>query len=172
MITLRKLALDHPDIPKVWKLFQEAFHESERELLYSLLEFPEATLYGIYPDDQSGKFIGFFVVLDDGSVAFMYYFAICPEMRSAGIGGEALRALVEMCRGRQVTLLYESVRQPGDDAEQRERRRAFYLRNGFHESSEYYSYEDTEYVLAGSEEPVDTDAVLRLFSRYEGELFA
>ena len=66
MITLRKLALDHPDIPKVWKLFQEAFHES----------------------------------------------------------------------------------------------------------SEYYSYEDTEYVLAGSEEPVDTDAVLRLFSRYEGELFA
>ena len=39
-------------------------------------------------------------------------------------------------------------------------------------TGEYYSYEDTEYVLAGSEEPVDTDAVLRLFSRYEGELFA
>ena len=38
-------------------------------------------------------------------------------------------------------------------------------------TGEYYSYEDTEYVLAGSEEPVDTDAVLRLFSRYEGELF-
>jgi hypothetical protein len=26
--------------------------------------------------------------------------------------------------------------------------------------------------LAGSKEPVDTDAVLRLFRRYEGELFA
>ena len=61
MITLRKLAPDHPDIPKVWKLFREAFHESERELLSSLLEFPEAALYGIYPDDLSGKFIGFFV---------------------------------------------------------------------------------------------------------------
>ena len=40
------------------------------------------------------------------------------------------------------------------------------------ESSGYYSYEGAEYVLAGSKEPVDTEAVLRLFRRYEGELFA
>ena len=38
MIILRKLSQIHPDIPLVWKLFSESFHEHERIIFSDLLD--------------------------------------------------------------------------------------------------------------------------------------
>ena len=134
MIILRKLSQIHPDIPLVWKLFSESFHEHERIIFSDLLDCPQATLYGIYPDEESLQFAGFFIVLDCERIVYLYYLAVCPEMRSTGIGGKALHTLIDMYNGRQITLAYESILQPSDNAGQRKRRQAFYLRNGLRDT--------------------------------------
>lgn len=166
MIILRILSQSHPDIPLVWKLFSESFHEHERIILSELLDCPQATLYGIYPDEESHQFAGFFIVLDCERIVYLYYFAVCPEMRSTGIGGKALHTLIDMYNGRQITLSYESILQPSDNADQRKRRQAFYLRNGFHESPWYFCFDGTEYVLASTEEPIDIAGAKEMFYQF------
>lgn len=175
MITLKQLSAEHPDFPKVEKLYETAFPVNERvEDIPALLSNFPVKLLGIYPSETPDQFAGFFLVFDDGKFLYLGYFAICPEMRSGGIGGKAMQALVELYRGRQLMFSYESVRQPSDNAEQRERRRSFYLRNGFHESPWYAKLGDTEFVLCSSEEPADIEAFksfLRQYAHIEPEFY-
>lgn len=86
MIILRKLSQIHPDIPLVWKLFSESFHEHERIVLSELSECPRATLYGIYPDEESRQFAGSFIVLDCEQIVYLYYLAVCPGWYRICIG--------------------------------------------------------------------------------------
>lgn len=168
MISIIKLTQNHSDIPRVWELFSEAFHDRARVMMSTILNSMSATLYGIYTEEVARQFAGFFVVLEDEKILFLSFFAICPELRSSGIGSQALHALVEKHRGRQITLAYESILQPSDNVTrtQRERRRAFYLQNGFHESQWYACYDDIEYAFACSQEPVDVAALKQMFSQY------
>lgn len=167
MITLKQLTMDHPDYPRVVKLYEEAFPENERALdLPTLLNRFPITLLGIYPDEE--LFAGFLLVFDDGTLLYLLFFATCPQMRSGGIGSKAMQALVERYRGRQLMFCYESVRQPSDNAEQRERRRSFYLKNGFHESPWYAKFGETEFVLCSSEEPADIEAFKQAVRKITG----
>ena len=48
MIILRKLSQIHPDIPLVWKLFSESFHEHERIIFSDLLDCPALQAHTIH----------------------------------------------------------------------------------------------------------------------------
>ena len=155
---LIKLDPDHADIPRVKQINAEAFPDNERVEIDDLFNFGSdgtMDILGIYPDEEIA---GFFVILTAERIVYIAYFAVSAEKRSRGMGSAALAALRELYRGRQVVVDFESVLEPDTDTAQRERRRAFYLRNGFYATGWYMFYMDAEFEITSSEAEFDKGA--------------
>ena len=91
---------------------------------------------GDAPADASDDLRGyaFFVESPDCGACLLDYYAILPEYRDAGLGGRTLQRLAELVRGKGKYILLETedidyAKTDGQIAE-RERRDAFYTRNG------------------------------------------
>ena len=149
------MGLDHPDIALVRQLNREAFPENERVEIDKLFSDPEEhslVLLGVY---REGRFAGFCVVRESTKFAYLAYFAIAPECRSQGIGSAALGLLRTYYPGRQIVVECEAPDDKSPNQAQRLRRRAFYLRSGFHETGWFMYYMQAEFELLCSAEDFD-----------------
>ncbi|MBR1881582.1 MAG: GNAT family N-acetyltransferase, partial [Muribaculaceae bacterium] len=70
------------------------------------------------------------------------YFAVRESLRGKGYGQHILTMLIERYRGQTCVLDMESPDQVCDNRQQRQRRHAFYLRNGFRDTHIYRTYSD------------------------------
>ena len=91
-LTLMPLTPDHPDLPGVMALMVRAFPENER--------LPAAFLFD--PGDGSRDFLaihegdtlcGFISLLSWRDITHIMFFAVAEDMRSRGVGTQALRML-------------------------------------------------------------------------------
>jgi GNAT superfamily N-acetyltransferase len=164
---LKQLTANHPDIPALKKLYEEAFPENERPLsMDAILAFVDqmpCDLLGVYPEETQ-EFSGFFFGIRGESGVYGVFFATRPDLRSTGIGGKAFRAIVEHYGDTQFWFSYESPFEESENAEQRERRRNFYLRNGFHETGWFTKLNGTEFIIACSKEEFDKEAFEKFMS--------
>lgn len=159
---LKKLNPSHPDIPALKKLYEEAFPENERPMsmdtILTFLDQMPCDLLGVYPDETPDEFSAFFFGIRGESGVYGVYFATRPDLRSTGIGGKAFKAILEYYDDMPFWFSYESPFEESDNAEQRERRRKFYLKNGFYETGWFTRLNDTEFILACSKEEFDKEA--------------
>lgn len=144
MLTLRLLTLDSPDIAQMRRVNTEAFPENEQVEVENFfrLDGLDVDPLGIYEDDV---FVGFIVLMKKAPSAYVFYFAIDQAYRSQGIGGRTLAMLPELYPGLQIVLDAESVEEPCDNLPMRQRRREFYLRNGYRPAGLYLYYMETEF---------------------------
>ena len=144
---LVRLFPDSRDIPLVEKLNDEAFPDNERVKISDLFEFGrdgKMEILGIYDVEL---FCGFFVIRKTGGIAYIAYFAVCPENRSCGIGSKALSLLREHYPDRQIVVDFEACDESSENNSQRVRRRSFYLRNGFVPTGWFQFYMQTEFEI-------------------------
>ncbi len=164
---LKKISADHPDYSKVKNLYETAFPIDERPMsmdeIMAITETMSAEVLGIYPDDAADDFSGFFVIFDAGDFVYLNFFATSPEKRSSGIGSKAIKALIVYCNEKPLLFDYESPFEASDNTEQRERRRSFYLKNGFNETGWFLNFNDTEFIITSSKENFDK-AVIEQFA--------
>lgn len=160
-MNLKKLTSEHRDIPLLNALYIEAFPPNERllsvEEIFGLADKVPIDILGIYPDETPERFAGFFMTFVHEEFVYLLFFATKAEMRSTGIGSKAIKALVELYSGKPLLFSYESVFEESDNLEQRKRRRAFYQRNGFYETGYFGRLNNTEFIIASSEEKSDKD---------------
>lgn len=119
----------------VRKLYEESFPKSEKKPFSMILEKREEGFFDILDiEDEQGKFCGMAIMLLAGGLALLDYLAIAPAYQSGGAGSSTLRELRE-CYGDE-SLVVEIETTLGEEAERAEnagerlRRKAFYLRNG------------------------------------------
>ena len=174
-MVLKKIKADSPDLPVLKKLYEEAFPEGERPLgiddFFAYQNQLPVEILGIYPDEAPGSFAGFFLILENESFVYLLFFAVCPDKRSSGIGGKAIIALREYCGNKQLTFSYESTFQESDNAEQRERRRSFYLKNGFYETGWFAKLGATEFIIASSQKEFDKDNFIKRLDKFCNRLY-
>ena len=117
---------------EVWRLYTEAFPESERKSP-KLIEAKsrEGGIDILAIVDENRNFLGEMITVKRGRLVLLDYFAICPDIRGGGIGSKALAMLRDYYRDHILILEIESLNEPSDNAEQRQRRKRFYLSNGF-----------------------------------------
>jgi GNAT superfamily N-acetyltransferase len=135
-------------------LYETAFPEDEQipwdDLMRLIDEMPlDFTAYyevegEIEPreDSAEGQFIGFTILYPRKSFHWFWYFAVKEELRGKGYGQKILTRLLERYKGQACVLDMESPMQVSENSEQRRRRHAFYLRNGFRDTNVYRSYND------------------------------
>lgn len=159
---LKKMTADHPDISALKALFEEAFPVSERPLsmdaIIANLDQMPCDLLGVYPDETPDQFVGFFFGIRAEGAVYGVYYATDPKLRSTGIGSKAFKAILEYYGDTPFWFSYESTFEESDNAEQRERRRKFYLKNGFYETGWFAKMNGTEFILATSKEDFDKEA--------------
>ena len=132
---------------KIKQLYQTAFPEEEQipwdDLMRLIEEMPLD--FTAYYDGE--EFIGFTIVYPRKTFNWFWYFAVREELRGKGYGQQILTHLIERYKDRANILDMESPEQPCDNLEQRRKRHAFYLRNGFRDTYVYRTYDGITYTI-------------------------
>ena len=85
---------------------------------------------------EDGEIIGFVYSLLQADIVYFFFFAMEKNHRGRGFGSEILAEVRRRYAGRRIFLGRESLDPGADNYEQRQRRVAFYRRNGFHDLPE------------------------------------
>lgn len=136
-----------PWLPQVKALYESAFPANERIPIKHLLDDKIKREFWAFFDGD--LFCGFSNSITHGSITNIVYFAVVPELRSRGYGSKILQAIRRQHPDTRIVVDIE-VEEDSKDAEElkrRNRRRDFYLRNGFDSSPVDYVWQGEHYRL-------------------------
>lgn len=147
LITERHLQPGDAGLKPVRELYESAFPVEEQipwdDLMRLTVTMPlDFTIY--YMD---GTMVGLTIVYPRRSFNWFWYFAVPAHLRGRGIGQAILTRLIDRYKSSTNVLDMESPQQACDNAEQRRRRHAFYLRNGFRDTGVGRSFGGIDYTI-------------------------
>ena len=122
---------DKKDLDIVRKLYIRAFPKEERMPFFLIKRGVRRGAEEILIAKEDGVFLGFACLVCDGDLAYLFYFAIDDTKRGKGNGSRILEELKKRYRGKRLFLAREQLDEQADHYEQRMKRHAFYLKNGF-----------------------------------------
>ena len=147
MLQFFDVTRDAPWFPQVKALYESAFPTNERIPIKHLLDDKIKREFWAFFDGD--LFCGFSNSITHGSITNIVYFAVVPELRSRGYGSKILQAIRRQHPDTRIVVDIE-VEEDSKDAEElerRNRRRDFYLRNGFGSSPVDYVWQGEHYRL-------------------------
>ena len=124
------------------QLYEAAFPEDEQIPWADLMRLIGEMSLDFTAYFDGNELIGFTIVYPRKSFSWFWYFAVREELRGRGYGQQILTQLIEKYKGQTCVLDMESPTQVCENIEQRRRRHAFYLRNGFRDTKVYRTYND------------------------------
>lgn len=136
-ITLKLIGENSPDRPHLEAINQEAFPAWERlegDEIFTLARETDTDVLGLYDGDA---LVGFIVMVKNQTSGYLFFLATDQHSRGLGYGTAALEAVFRRYEHLQICLDFEPVDEKAENYDQRVRRRAFYLRNGFQETGLY-----------------------------------
>lgn len=132
------MLLDYMDnnkyINKIEKLYVNSFPDNERFPLWILEECSKENNSNLYAIVDNNKFVGMCYIVNCCNAYYLMYLAVEPSLRNQNYGSKILMDLKEKYK-----VLFLSIDAPFDNIS--ERRKKFYLRNGFYDINKFY--EDT-----------------------------
>ena len=134
--------LKKTEVQKIKQLYETAFPEDEQIPWEDLMRLVGEMLLDFTAYYDGEAFIGFTIVYPRKSFNWFWYFAVREELRGKGYGQRILSQLLDNYEDQPFVLDMESTTQVCDNLEQRKRRQAFYLRNGFRDTNVYRTYND------------------------------
>ena len=152
---LRAVRRGSPDQEILERINEEAIPEEERNSLEDLFSTGgdgNLEILGIYAD---GEPAGFLAVRKYKRIRYLAYLAVRNGLRSRGIGSWALCGLAERNPGCCTVVEFEAPRPDSGPEDLRQRRKNFYLRNGFYETGWYTFYDGTEFEIGCTEKDFD-----------------
>ena len=133
---------------QIKQLYQTAFPEEERIPWDDLLRLIGEMGLDFTAYYEESDFVGFTIVYPRPSYSWFWYFAVREDLRGKGYGQQILTLLVGKYRGQSLVMDIESTRQESaENREVRQRRHAFYLRNGFQETQLFRGWSGIEYTI-------------------------
>jgi len=147
MMIAKKLTSTTAVDRSVRELYESAFPVEEqipyKDLLVLMDKMPLD--FTAYYDRE--EFVGFTIVYPRKTFNWFWYFAVRSELRGKGHGQRILTMLMEEYKDCSNILDMESPDQVCENSEQRKRRCAFYLRNGFRMTGVGKSFEGIDYTI-------------------------
>ena len=125
---LKEITLKDESLAGVKSLYLRAFPKNERKdfnLILKKVELGQMKIYGAFDD----AFVGEAIVMLDGDIVLLDYLAISERVRGGGYGSKILAELSKLYNQERLILEIEST--IDDDDPIKQRRKNFYLKNGF-----------------------------------------
>ncbi len=132
MIELISATEEH--YPRLQEIYLEAFPRAERKPFSAILRMQRQGIGDILAIMAGDALVGLATVIFKDDLVLLDYFAMDAACRGQGHGSAALQALLLRYPGKRFFLEIEESDPAAQNALQREKRKAFYLRHGLAES--------------------------------------
>ena len=132
---------------EVRRLYETAFPKEEQIPWKDLMRLMKTMSldFTVYYEDEN--LVGLTIVYPRSQFNWFWYFAVPEVLRGQGIGQRILTQLLERYKDESFILDMESPEQICENSEQRKRRHAFYLRNGFRDTGVGKSFKGIDYTI-------------------------
>lgn len=130
-IKLQKVTKSLSAYLDIRSLYLSAFPPTERapfSVLAAKAAKPNVDWWAIYNGDV---WAGFFYIINEADLSYVFYFAIDEAQRGRGLGSGALAVLQRQYAGRRLFLAIEELDEAAENYQQRLDRKHFYLQSGF-----------------------------------------
>ena len=131
----------------VRRLYESAFPKEEQIPWADLMRLMKTMSLDFTVYYEDGNLVGLTIVYPRKQFNWFWYFAVPEELRGQGIGQRILTQLIEKYGGQSNILDMESPEQVCENSEQRKRRHAFYLLNGFRDTGIGKSFKGIDYTI-------------------------
>ena len=131
----------------VRRLYESAFPKEEQIPWKDLMRLMKTMSLDFTVYYEDGNLVGLTIVYPRKQFNWFWYFAVPEELRGQGVGQRILTQLIEKYKGKSNILDMESPEQVCENSEQRKRRHAFYLRNGFRDTGVGKSFKGIDYTI-------------------------
>lgn len=130
---------------RVNTLAKEAFPPEEYLAPSELVKMARSENFDFLALLDGDAFVGFMVVMLYEDMAYLFFLAIDADCRGSGYGSRAIETLKAEYPGKTQTVDFEMPDDAAPNKEQREKRRRFYLQNGYRETGLFLSYLGVDY---------------------------
>ena len=121
------------DSIKIKKLYRISFPRAERKPYSIIKQMQKEGRGDLWIYEDNGKFLGFATTINGKDAILVDYLAVNTNTRGSGIGSAILQDLRKHYGDDRLFLEIETVTPLATNNDQRERRKAFYLKNGMQE---------------------------------------
>ena len=146
---------DH--LPALQKQMDENFPKSESMPVKFMAKSKDIDLYAVFDRDLNNAFIGFEGRYVFGRGVYIFYLSVGKNFQGMGYGSRIINKIFELYPGKTVFLDLEQLDERAENALQRQRRRRFYLRNGFYYTGMGLHYYGVDYELLSSSRQGETE---------------
>ena len=143
------------DMDQVNALALEAFPPEEYLAPSQMIDMAREDDFDFWALYDNDLFVGFMTVKRYQRITYLFFLAIEPKLRSHGYGGRAIETLKALYPGSQQVVDFEMPDETAINSGQRERRRRFYLDNGYRPTGSFLSYLGVNYEIFCMEEEFD-----------------
>ena len=130
-LEMRKVRLDSTDVKRI---YFDAFPKKERmpfPMMVAMSKLWHTQFWGFYDGDA---LCGFVYLASSRKIVFIMYFAVCGSLRRKGYGSAVLREIKSRYPDKKIIVSIEPCGDGASDLTLRERRKAFYRKNGYRET--------------------------------------
>ena len=118
---------------KIYRLYMSAFPKCERKPFSMILSMQKKGKTDLWYVKSGGKFIGMGATINGDDLILLDYFAVSEKCRCMGYGREILKRLRSLYPGKGFFLEIEKTYPDAENADERLRRKNFYLTAGMTE---------------------------------------
>lgn len=134
-IIMIKNAVSTEQMNQIRKLYEASFPKAEKKPFEMMVAKQKEGLCEILAiEDETGNFCGLAIMILAAGLALLDYFAIEPRCQGGGLGSATLQELRERYGSDKIVVEIERTTGPeaeaAENAQERIRRKAFYIRNG------------------------------------------
>lgn len=145
MVRVKQVPKGSPELERVESLYRRAFPKNERKPIELFLMGDDRCDFVAFYDED--LFCGFAALLTWKDITHILYFAIENTLRDRGYGSGAIQALRALRPGNRFIADIEVDDIHSPNHEQRQKRKQFYLRNGYQESGVGYEWQGENYEI-------------------------
>lgn len=153
------------DLDKVNALALEAFPPEEYLAPSKLIEMSHEDGFDFWALYDGELFVGFICVKTHRQMAYLFFLAIDAHLRGHGYGGSAIETLRALYPDYQHVVDFEMQDDSAPNCAQRNRRRNFYLRNGYKPCGRFLSYLGVDYEIFCMNDAFDFEAFQEMLSK-------
>lgn len=153
------------DWRRIKKLYMQAFPVSERKPFFIIKRQHKKGLSDVLLVEDKGEFAGLAITMNGSDIVLLDYYAIDESKRDKGYGSAALKLLQERYSAYRFFLETEILDENADNAEERKRRKEFYLRNGMRELNIYVKLFGVDMELLGYNGAVTFEEYRNLYAK-------
>lgn len=152
-------------------LAKEAFPPEEYLAPSELVKMACSDNFDFFALLEKNTFVGFMVVQTYENLAYLFFLAIDTENRGKGYGSRAIETLKAEYPDKNHIVDFEMLDDAAPNKVQREKRRSFYLQNGYRETGLFLSYLGVDYEVFCMGENFDSDVFKAMMKTIQVEGF-